>query len=69
MKPHLKPCICSTCLQARVDVFNKGREDALREVEEKNKDYLKKLCWTDEDIIYFLRQYNSLKPIKPLNNW
>lgn len=37
------------------------KEDLMEKIKQKNIDYLKKLCWSDKDIEYFLRQYNSQK--------
>jgi hypothetical protein len=41
--------------------IDRTREETIREVEDSNKDYLKKLCWTGKDIEYFMGQYNKLK--------
>jgi hypothetical protein len=43
------------------EIITQTREETIREVEDSNKDYLKKLCWTGKDIEYFMGQYNKLK--------
>ena len=40
--------------------IDQTREETIREITKSNTDYLTKLCWSDKDIEYFLRQYKSL---------
>jgi len=42
------------------DIITQTREETIREITKSNTDYLTKLCWSDKDIEYFLRQYKSL---------